>query len=47
MKSFTFAVLLLSGTTPPALAQFPTQPTGVTVLDSRFGEGVKISYKEV
>jgi hypothetical protein len=29
------------------LAQFPKQPEGVTVLESRFGDGVQISYKEV
>ena len=28
-------------------AQFPSAPEGVTVLDSKFGDGVKISYKEV
>lgn len=28
-------------------AQFPPTPEGVTVLESRFGDGVKISYKEV
>ena len=32
---------------PFTYAQFPKEPTGVTVLESRFGEGVKISYKEV
>lgn len=30
-----------------AVAQFPAAPVGVTVLESRFGEGVTISYKEV
>ena len=30
----------------PVLAQFPSKPEGVTVLDSKFGDGVQISYKE-
>lgn len=30
-----------------ATAQFPPAPQGVTVLESKFGDGVKISYKEV
>jgi hypothetical protein len=28
-------------------AQFPPIPEGVTVLKSKFGDGVSISYKEV
>lgn len=28
-------------------AQFPIDPEGRTVLESRFGEGVTITYKEV
>lgn len=28
-------------------AQFPPKPEGVTVLESKLEEGVKISYKEV
>ena len=28
-------------------AQFPPKPENVTVLDSKFGDGVYISYKEV
>jgi hypothetical protein len=28
-------------------AQFPPTPEGVTVLDSRFGDGVQLSWKEV
>lgn len=28
-------------------AQFPPTPEGVTVLDSKFGDGVKLSWKEV
>jgi len=30
-----------------AYAQFPAEPVGVKVLESRFGDGVTISYKEV
>lgn len=30
-----------------AHAQFPPTPEGLTVVDSKFKEGVKISYKEV
>ena len=30
-----------------ALAQFPPEPEGITVLRSRFDNGVTISYKEV
>lgn len=47
MKSFTKAAVLLGSTVPFAAAQFPKTPTDITVLESRFGEGVKISYKEV
>ncbi len=32
---------------PFGLSQFPSEPEGVTVLQSRFGDGVTISYKEV
>jgi hypothetical protein len=28
-------------------AQFPSAPEGVTVMDSKFGDGVKLSWKEV
>ncbi|KAI0406966.1 carboxypeptidase S1 [Xylaria palmicola] len=31
---------------PAVVAQFPPTPEGVTVLESKFGNGVKISYKE-
>ncbi|KAI0541759.1 carboxypeptidase S1 [Xylaria digitata] len=31
---------------PTVVAQFPPTPEGVTVLESKFGNGVKISYKE-
>jgi len=40
------AALVLAATTC-VNAQFPSTPEGVTVLESRFGDGVKISYKEV
>jgi len=32
---------------PTIYAQFPAPPEGVTVLKSKFGDGVSISYKEV
>ena len=32
---------------PLGLAGFPAQPEGVSVLQSRFGDGVSISYKQV
>merc|ERR1712137_15171 len=38
------AVLLVSAA--PILAQFPAEPVGLKVLESRFGDGVKITYKE-
>lgn len=31
----------------PSFAQFPPTPEGVTILDSKFDENIKISYKEV
>jgi hypothetical protein len=30
-----------------ANAQFPSTPEGVTVRDSKFGDGVQLSWKEV
>lgn len=30
-----------------AIAQFPAEPVGLKVLESRFGDGVTITYKEV
>jgi carboxypeptidase C (cathepsin A) len=44
MLAATLAVL---ATTLVCLAQFPSEPTGLTTLHSRFGDGVSISYKEV
>jgi hypothetical protein len=32
---------------PLVSAQFPPKPDGLTILHSKFGNGVKISYKEV
>ncbi|KAI0518326.1 carboxypeptidase S1 [Xylaria bambusicola] len=41
------AIGLIAGLlAPAAVAQFPPTPEGVTVLESKFGNGVKISYKE-
>ncbi|KAI0376564.1 serine carboxypeptidase [Hypomontagnella monticulosa] len=40
------AVFGLSVLVPWTLAQFPLTPEGVTILESKFGDGVKISYKE-
>lgn len=31
----------------PSFGQFPPTPEGVTVLNSKFDENIKISYKEV
>jgi hypothetical protein len=44
--SFPAATLLLS-LAKSTVAQFPADPAGRTVLESRFGEGVTITYKEV
>lgn len=41
----TAVVLLLSAA--PTLGQFPAEPAGIKVLESRFGDGVTITYKEV
>ncbi|KAF3481026.1 carboxypeptidase S1 [Arthroderma uncinatum] len=47
MLSFARAALcLLAAAGPLVQAQFPPKPEGVTVLDSKFGNGVRISYKE-
>jgi hypothetical protein len=40
------AVVLLA-LAESAFAQFPATPEGRKVLESRFGEGVTITYKEV
>ncbi|KAI8630805.1 carboxypeptidase S1 [Xylariaceae sp. FL1651] len=45
--SFLQAIGLAAGILAPvAVAQFPPSPEGVTVLESKFGNGVTISYKE-
>lgn len=45
---FVRAIGLTAGFLAPAVvAQFPPTPEGVTVLESKFGGGVTISYKEV
>ncbi|CAK1357690.1 unnamed protein product [Cercospora beticola] len=38
--------LVLFALLSPTTAQFPAKPIGVKVLESRFGEGITISYKE-
>jgi hypothetical protein len=48
MRSLHFgAGALLALTSGIAKAQFPPKPEGLKVLESRFGDGVQISYKEV
>lgn len=41
------AAVVLLALAKPSVAQFPATPEGRTVLESRFGEGVTITYKEV
>ena len=43
-RSAAVALLLSASST---LAQFPAEPVGIKVLESRFGDGVTITYKEV
>lgn len=43
-RSAAIALLALAA---PSLAQVPSEPAGLKVLESRFGDGVKITYKEV
>lgn len=38
---------LVALTSGVANAKFPPKPEGLKVLESRFGDGVQISYKEV
>nr|AJD23205.1 serine carboxypeptidase [Onygena corvina] len=40
------ALCLLAASSHFVQAQFPPKPEGVTVLDSKFGNGARISYKE-
>lgn len=42
-SSVSWAILVFAGS---IFAQFPTTPEDVTVLESKFGDGVTISYKE-
>ncbi|EMD68990.1 hypothetical protein COCSADRAFT_155224 [Bipolaris sorokiniana ND90Pr] len=42
-RSTAIALLALAA---PSLAQVPSEPAGLKVLESRFGDGVKITYKE-
>lgn len=41
------AAVALLVSAAPGLAQFPAEPAGLKVLESRFGDGVKITFKEV
>jgi hypothetical protein len=41
------AIVALLALPNPTIAQFPATPVGRKVLESRFGEGVTITYKEV
>lgn len=47
MSRFAKSALCLLAAGIPALAQFPPKPEGVKVLESKFGDGAKITYKEV
>ncbi|KAK2781854.1 hypothetical protein FQN53_000281 [Emmonsiellopsis sp. PD_33] len=46
MSRFTRSALSLLIAGQIASAQFPPKPEGVTVLESKFGDGAKITYKE-
>jgi len=41
------AAVALLVSAAPGLAQFLAEPVGLKVLESRFGDGVKITFKEV
>ncbi|KAL2382300.1 hypothetical protein RJZ90_003350 [Blastomyces dermatitidis] len=47
MSCFAKSALCLLVAGLPALAQFLLKPEGVTGLESKFGDGAKITYKEV
>jgi len=47
LKVVSSAAVALLALACPAIAQFPAEPLGRKVLESRFGEGVTITYKEV
>lgn len=40
-------VVTLLALAASAVAQFPATPEGLKVLESKFGDGVTITYKEV
>ena len=44
---FLLAACISTLHVPLALAQFPREPENVTILHSKFNDGVHISYKEV
>ncbi|KKZ61151.1 carboxypeptidase S1 like B [[Emmonsia] crescens] len=46
MSRFARSALCLLAAGLPVLAQFPPKPEGVKVLESKFGDGAKITYKE-
>ncbi|PVH95835.1 carboxypeptidase-like protein S1 [Periconia macrospinosa] len=46
MLAVSSAATVLLALANSAFAQFPAEPQGRTVLESRFGEGVTITYKE-
>jgi hypothetical protein len=47
MSPIASSAALLLALAVPTFAQFPAEPVGRKVLESRFGEGVTITYKEV
>ena len=47
LRTGLHAAAAVIGFSALAVAQFPPALEGVTVLESKFGDGVKISYKEV
>ena len=47
LRTGLHAAAAVIGFSALAVAQFPPALEGVTVLESRFGDGVKINYKEV
>jgi hypothetical protein len=47
LSAIFFPAVVMLALPKPTIAQFPAEPEGRRVLESRFGEGVKITYKEV
>lgn len=47
LSAATFTTTLLLAWACGTDAQFPIDPEGRTVLESRFGDGITITYKEV